>query len=97
MSREDDIRLIARSHRVSEAEAEKIIDDIESGRKTVISAEALARKAGVSRSDLRKSTRPIARLFGESLESLDLPPRNAGRRDNGRHPSVGNASARGLG
>jgi hypothetical protein len=92
---DNEVRLIMKSHRCDEESARQILADIESGARKVISADDLCRKAGVSRSDLRKSTRPIARLFGESLERLDSPPRNAGRKDNGRRPAVGDRTARG--
>jgi hypothetical protein len=94
---DNEVRLIMKSHRCSAEEARQILADIESGKRKVISADALCQKAGVNRSNLRKSTKPISQLFGESLMSLEQPARGAVRRDNGRRPAPGNASAKGLG
>lgn len=93
---DNDIRLIMKSHRCDEETARQILADIESGKRKVASADELCKKAGVGRSDLRKSTKPLSQIFGESLMSLDQPERGAGRRDNGRRPAFGDATAKGL-
>ena len=95
---DDNVRLIMKSHKVDEETAKQILADIESGKHKVATAEELRRKAGPGKPRLMsKSTRPVARLAADTLDSMDLPSRGAGRKDNGREPRSGDRAARGLG
>lgn len=97
---DDNVRLIMAAHGVDEAAAKQILEDIASGKRKVATAEELRRRAGPGSEKPRlmsKSTRPVARLVGEGLDSLDLPSRGAGRKDNGREPRSGDRAAKDLG
>lgn len=83
MSREDNVRLLARAYRCAEARAEEVLGQLETGQRQVISREALLRKAGVKHSDLRKTTRPLSHV-GELGVSLKWPNRLGQHRGNGR-------------
>jgi hypothetical protein len=94
---DDKVRLIMKSHRCDEETARQILADIESGEREVISAEKLSKKAGPGRrTNLRKSTRPLSQLFGDSLMSLEQPARGNVNRDNGRKPVCGDRTVRGF-
>ncbi|GAG10123.1 unnamed protein product, partial [marine sediment metagenome] len=60
--------------------------------------EEIRRKAGLGngKSRLMSKSKVVGRLFGESLTSLDAPPRGAGRRDNGGKPVCGDRAVRGF-